>query len=685
MTSKRTPPLSLRSWQALLPLGIVVMGWWTYGNSFKVPFIFDDPEAIVKNSQIHSLWPLAHFLAPGRFEGLFSRPVVSLTLALNYALGGLTVVGYHLTNLLIHVLAGVTLYGLLRRTLALPRLQPRVGIAGPGLALAVSLLWLVHPLHTESVTYILQRCESLMGLWYFVALYSVVRGATTPRPFWWYTAAVVSCALGMGCKAVMVTAPLMIGLYDRVFLSGGWGLAWRQRRGFYLGLAATWGWLAFLLLSAPRIAEPSRGFHLKGVTPVAYFLTQPGVFMHYLKLALWPHSLCLDYGWPLAHTARAIVVPVLLTVSVGLATAWAWRRRPVLSFLGLWVFVTLAPTSSLIPIRDPAVEHRMYLPLAGIVILAVIGGWELLRRIPMPAAARRPMTIGLVVVVVGMLGTLTFRRNEVYRSELSIWSDVVAKRPDNPRARSNLAVILMRLGRLDEAAAHCAEALRIQPDYAAAVNNMGTILAQQGKRREALGYYAKALELEAGFAEPYNNIGLEIFKEGRLDEAIARFTAALQLQPDYAEAHQNLGLALASQGKLDQAIAQYTEALRLQPDFAEAHNNLGLALASQGHLDDAVSQYREALRLQPDFAEAHNNLGLALANQSQFEEAITHYTVALRLQPDSAEGHNNLGIVLARQGKLDEAAHYFSRALELQEDYPDARHNLELIRKQQGQ
>ncbi len=673
-----------RLWHALLPWSIALTGWWVYRHSFSGPFIFDDLHTIVTNPHIRHLWPLTDTIVAPPEGGLAGRPLISLSLALNFAFGGLRVWGYHAVNLAIHLAAGLALFGVIRRTLLTDRLRARYGESSAWLAWTAALIWVVHPLHTESVTYIIQRSESFMGLCYVLTLYCVVRGATARRPRRWYLAAVSCSALGMASKAVMATAPAVVLLYDRVFLAGTFRRAWSQRRSLYLGLAATWGLLAVLLVHASRIPHPTVGFGFTVISPIEYARSQPGVLVHYLRLALWPSTLCLDYYWPVARSLGEALLPTGIIAALLWLTGWAWRRRPAVGFLGVVFFGILAPTSSVIPILDLAFEHRMYLPLAPIVLLAVIGGWELLRRVPVPPAAHRCLAAGLVAVVAGAFGTLTLQRNEVYRSELSIWNDVVAKRPGNPRAHSNLAVILGRLGRLDEAVAHCAEALRIQSDYAMAINNMGTILARQGKRDDALRYYAKAIDLQAGFAQPHNNIGLELLKQGRIDEAAAHFADALRLQPDYVEAHDNLGVAFASQGKLDEAISHHLEAIRLRPDFTEARNNLGLALANQGRLDEAVAQYAAALRLQPGFAEAHNNLGLALIAQGKLDEAIAQYLEALRLQPDSAEAHNNLGIALAREGNLEEAARYFSRALELKEDYPDARHNLAFALTQRG-
>jgi len=188
-------------------------------------------------------------LSPPRWSGITGRQLINLSLAVNYAVGGTRVWGYHALNLAVHILAGLTLFGIVRRTLLQPRLRGRFGAAANGLALTTAVLWTVHPLQTESVTYIIQRCESMMGLFYLLTLYCFIRGAASQRPRLWYGLCVTACALGMACKEVMVSAPLMVLLYDRTFVSGSFRVAWR-RHGRLLGaLAGTWVLLGYLVAS----------------------------------------------------------------------------------------------------------------------------------------------------------------------------------------------------------------------------------------------------------------------------------------------------------------------------------------------------------------------------------------------------------------------------------------------------
>ena len=557
--------------RCLCALLVLVAGVVAYHNSLGGPFLFDDQFRIIENARIRHLWPLSTLLAGSL------RPVVDLSLAINYALGGLDVRGYHLVNLAIHLSAALCLFGIVRRTLSLPRMSARLGDAALWLSTCVAILWVVHPLQTQSVTYTIQRAESLAGLWHLLTLYSVIRGEGSRRASGWHALAVLACALGMATKPVMVTAPLLVLLYDRTFLSGSVGEALRRSRGLYAGLAATWLVLG-VVLASPELAQLSAGFHLRTRTPLEYAGSQPGVILHYLRLAFWPHPLVFDYDWPVAHGA-AIARPAFLVGVALLAAGWMLRRAPAVGFLGAAFCLLLAPSSSVIPIRDLAMEHRMYLPLAPLMILAVIGAHAGLRRRPSSPALRRAIGAVLMVAITIACARLTIRRNADYASEEAMWQDTVQKRPANPRAHTNLGAVLAAQGRIDDAIAH----------------------------------YQETLRLDDAYAEAHSNLAAALAGRGRLAEAGAHYQTALQLWPDDAKAHVGLGVVLSTQGRRSEAMRHYQDALRLDPQSAEAHNNLGVALVEEGQVDEAIAHYLDALRLRPDYAKARNNLEEARA------------------------------------------------------------------------
>jgi protein O-mannosyl-transferase len=561
----------------------------------------------------------------------------------------------------------------------------------------------LHPLQTESVTYVSQRTESLAGLFCLLTLYGFIRAVSSPRPWLWRVLTMLACLGGVGTKEVTATAPLLVFLYDRTFVTGTFREAWRRRRWLHLSLAATWVPLALLVASTGWNRGGTAGFNV-GVSPWAYWLTQFEAVARYLKQALWPHPLIFEYGtfwvgfWDAAPFA-------LIVLPLAAATMVALLRRPVAGFLGAWFFAILALTSVVPGTNQMIVEHRMYLPLAAVVALAVTGLHAVL--------GRRSLVLWPVLAV--GLGWLTFVRNETYGSELALWRDTVAKVPRNARARYNLGIVyseqgqyaqaieqgeaalqldggasageapaiynklgydLAMLGRVPEAVAHYEQALRLKPDYALAHLNLARALVRLDRYPEAIRHYEEALQLKVGGAAAEAELGDALMHEGRAEEAIAHCRAALRLTPTWAPGFNNLAYALLLTGRVDEAITAYREAARLDPRYAAAWVGLGYALIRAGRPAEAVAPCTEAVRLQPGFADAHNTLGIAFAQTGRTAEAIACFEQALLLDAGGADVHDNFGNALAAAGRAAEAIAQYREALRLNPDYAPAHRNL---------
>ena len=533
-----------------------------YSDSFHGPFIFDDITAIGQavTKQPRPVW---HTLI-----GL--RPVAQATLALNYFIGGSNETGYHVANLCIHILAALALFGVIRRTLTLPSFGGRFDEkAAASLAFCAALLWAVHPLQTQAVTYIIQRLESLMGLFYLLTLYCFIRAESSPKPRAWHAAAVAACALGMGSKEVMVSAPLIVLLYDRSFIAGSFRGALR-RRGLYLGLAATWLILARSGVEAVSPHAISAGFQLQEVTPSQYARSEPGVILHYLALAFWPAGLCLDYGWPVAKGIEQIAPGAIVIGGLLAATVWALVRKPKWGFVGAWFFLILAPSSSIMPIKDLAVEHRMYLPLAAVaaaVILVAYLAWERLagadegRRLPGQLLAAI-----LILSAAAALGRATFLRNKDYATVMAVWSDAARKAPRNPRALNNFGWELRNRGDYQGALDRLNRAIELYPRYADAYNNRAYTYASMKRFDEAFDDCNKAIEFKPDLAAPYNNRGNLYAQLGSIKKALEDFDRAIELKPDYHQAYNNRGLVRVKAGQYQDALMDFSKSIETMPD-----------------------------------------------------------------------------------------------------------------------
>lgn len=638
-------------------------GLAAYHNSLAGPFVFDDIPAIVENPSIRQLWPLGDVLAPGTHGGVTTagRPIVNLSLALNHALSGSAVWSYHVVNLAIHLLAGLALFGWVRRTLLTPLLRARFGADALPLAVCIAALWTLHPLQTESVTYIVQRAESLVGLFYLLTLYCFARGAEPGASWRWFAGAVACCALGMATKEVMVSAPLVVLLYDRTFLGGNFRSAWAERRRWYLALAATW--ILLILLVAGTAGRGGTAGFGTAISSWTYALTQSRAITAYLGLSLWPQPLVFDYGLATVRDLTAVLPQALLVVALlGAATVLVWRR-PAAGFVGVWFFALLAPSSSFVPVvTQTMAEHRMYLALASVLVGVVLGVYALVGR-------RCLWGAGAIAVA---FGAATAMRNEDYRSDLAIWADTAAKFPGNARGHNNLGQALFRADRIQDSVTSYTEALRLQPNYPETHYNLGVSLAKLGSLPAAIGHYESALRLQPDYPAAHNNFANTLMKVGRESEALRHYEEALRLDPLFAEAHGNLGNALLQTGRAAEAMPRFQRALELSPASAEAHYNLGNAHAAMNRMPEALEQYREALRLRPDYADAQVNAGNALLQLGRLKEAIADYEKAVALNPQHADARFNLASALLESERWAEALPHLERAVQLRPEWAEA-------------
>jgi Flp pilus assembly protein TadD len=578
------------------PLALVLLGAAAYANSLGGPFVLDDLGSIRDNPHVRALWPPSHWLSLEPQSSLSGRPLVTLSMALCHAAGGLDVRVYHAVNLGLHLVNGMLLLGLLRAVL------------GMGPAFAGALLWTLHPLDTDAVDYLTQRTELLLGSFYLGTLLAVARERRG--------VAVACCALGMLCKESMVTAPVAVALWQRAYRYGSWRELFARERAFHAALAGTWAVLGALLLLAPRSA--SAGFGLP-VTPLDYAQHQLAAVAHYLRLALWPHPLALYYG-PVGPIAlRDVVLPGLVVAAAAAGSLALYVRAPRLGCPAVLFFVLLAPTSSLVPIAtEVAAERRMYLPLAALVawVTCLASRWRLARGLG-PVA---------VAVLAGAAGLATHARNQDYASAVALWRSQVAAKPELAHGFVNLGIAEAEAGDLRAAAAAYGRALELAPGDARAHYDLALALAGLGQSDGALAQFARAVEIEPRFEAGQLALARARAANGDFEGAESALRHALEAVPDSAALHAELAQRLLAAGDAAAAPEALAHARRAAAETGEGDpavlHTLAAAEWLAGLRAEAVRTEERALELAQG---ASSELAPRFAEQlARYRAALTH-------------------------------------------------------------
>jgi Flp pilus assembly protein TadD len=591
---------------------LLVAGSAIYANSVDNPFIFDDSVSVISNTSIRG-WSSQVFAA-AREVPTAGRPLVNVSMAINYALGALSVQGYHVWNIALHLLCTVMLFVLVYRALLQPQVPAWLRQPAADLALAVALIWTAHPLNSEVVDYITQRSESMMALAYLMTIYASSGAIESQQRIAWQAAAVGACAAGMACKESMVTAPIAVVLYDATLVFGSLMQALKQRWRFYAALGSTWLILAVLLRTGARTY--SAGFST-GVSPWTYALNQTIMIVRYLRLAAWPSSLVVNYGFPRSLTLVDVLPYALLVLALLALTVVSLWRRPPLGFLGAWFFLTLAPTTSILPIAtEVGAERRMYLPLIALIALAMVGLTWIDRQ-----RTRGPAIVMISTAVVALaLGVTTTARNREYASPLGLAETALARWP-SASAEASVAQELAVAGRHDEAIARLKS---VAPAFPRAYYHLGGELFNQGRTEEALTSLEQFVHLEPMLAEvvPARTMMGRVFMlQKRWPQAEEQLRLVLSMTAPRDPVHTTaLGFwadTLFAQEKFGAARTAYETYLESRPDDAGAVTNLAVSLSALGDVDGAVTMFRRAVEMNPRDPQARRNLDIALQDQAR--------------------------------------------------------------------
>jgi protein O-mannosyl-transferase len=622
---------------------ITLIGIEVYSNSFNCSFHFDDKPNITENLQIRNLTNFTnvnYWLHPG-------RQLACLSFALNYHFNKLDVFGYHLINITIHIITGIFSFLFIKLILSLNNSKNiNFNKHREWIALFSALFFVVHPLQTQAVSYIVQRMASMAAMFYIISIYLYALGRiahtqkdTISKAIIFYLLALISGIMGVMSKENAATFPFAMLLFEFCFIRS------KDNKIYKNYIIISFSSIAFLsvlyLLLNPTILTfgASGDFQINSLT---YLVNQFVVIVRYLQLTLLPYNQCVDYGnpflnYPFIQTfwRPDVIECLLLLIGIFILALYLFNKNKVLSFGIFWIFLTLSVESSIIPIVDPMFEHRMYLPMLGLGLFLICAFFLFFNKFKL---LYKLFFLSIIIIV---LGVTSYSRNGIWKNDNTLWSDVVKKAPYNARGWYNKGKDLSDFNRHEEAIKCFDEALRIKPDYYKAWDDKGISLNSLGKFEEAIKCYDEAIKIKPDFSLSFYNKGNAYFYIGKNSEAIKFFDESIKLNPDDFEAWNNKGSAFIGLGEFDEAIKNFDKAIELKYDYYEAWNNKGTSLYNLKKYEDAVQCYDEAIKIKEDYFQAWSNKGSALFNIERYEEAIKCYDNALKINPNYQEAVNN--------------------------------------------
>jgi tetratricopeptide (TPR) repeat protein len=624
---------------------LTIIAFWPVKNCDFINF--DDNLYVYENGYIQNgvSW---HFIK-WAFSADSSKvghwhPITWLSLMLDYKFFGLNPSGYHLMNLLFHILNTILLFLIFQRmTKALWQ------------SAFVAALFAIHPLHVESVAWVTERKDVLSTFFWMLTMGAYVFYVER-KTFSRYFIILVLFTVGLMSKAMLVTLPFVLILLDYWPLNrfqatqpssdslGKWqrihGLVWEKIPIFVL--AGVFSVIPILAAKNAHAMNTSLSF-------IERFGNAFQSYVLYLRKMVWPSDLAFFYPYPVTLHVWQILVAVLILTMISAFALWERKNRPYLLFGWLWYLSTLLPVIGIIQAGEQAYADRYtYIPLIGVFIMITWGITSLKNKLPYSKILWGIVASILIVTLV----VVTRIQVSFWQNSETLMTHALVATEDNYVAYDHLAMNMKRQGRIEEALTNLTEAIRANPSYAEAHNNIATILGMQGRMDEAMAHLVKAMQINPNDAAPYNNMGNIIFYMKNVEGAIKYYSKALEIDPEYAEANNNIGAILTSQGKLEEAKSHILIALQNKRDYADAYYNLALILISEGKLDEAAKNLSDLVYSNPGMYKAHYQLGVIAARQGKYDEAVAHFQDTLHLRPDFDRARNDLENALNRQKRM---------------------------------
>ena len=606
------------------------IGLLVFSNTFFNAFHYDDKFSIVDNFSIRNIGNFQHIwnFWPTRFVTYF-------TIALNYHLGGLRVLDYHVVSFCLHFGCAILVWWLTCLTLDLA-VEDHESSKVFTLAFFTSALFLLHPLQTQPVNYIIQRATLLAAFFYLATLGLYVKARTLQERSgcsrqWkmYYCVSLVTALVSVFSKEMAISLPLSICLYEIFFL--------KFKRSFkflfpFLAIALVVPLTMAVTRSVDFHAMHRVGESVPGMSIGSYLLTQLKVYVMYLRLLFLPFNQNLDYDIPLSRSLFEIpVILSLITLFSVLFVGILLRNRCKTASFGIfWFFITLLPESSVIPINDVMVEHRLYLPMFGFSLFIATGLYSLFKQ------RNIKVFYVLIVALIFSYALLTHQRNKVWKDELTLWDDVVHKSPVKGGPYNARGAAYLGKKSYDKALIDFNEAIKLNPSFPHPYFNRAQMYQQQDQLDQALLDYEHGLTLDPKDALAHCNRGLILYTKRQMDEAVSSYNKAIKINPTLALAYNLRGLVYDRRGDRDQAIADFDRALEIDPGYYDAYSNRGLTQFHKGNFDQAILNYNKAIQLNSTVAVIFDNRGLAYQSKKDFDHAFADFNRAIDIDPRSA-------------------------------------------------
>jgi protein O-mannosyl-transferase len=622
--------------------------WLVFGQTRGYEFVnYDDDLYVYENPLV------AQGLTLQGITSAFSSshadnwtPLTTISHMLDCQLFGLNAGGHHLTNVLLHTLAVILLFLVLRQMTA--AIWPSAFVAA---------LFAIHPLRVESVAWVSERKDVLSGVFFMLTLWAYVWYVRHPRSLIRYLTVAFFFALGLMSKPMLVTLPFVLLLLDYWPLNRFSPAAAQTKvepahllKNFSVARRLVIEKIPLLMLSLTAciptmLAEKTSLHSAESFALPLRFENALVSYVTHIERMFYPVRLAAFYPYPIHGLLTfEIMSAVLLLAAISLAVFFWRQKHPYLLVGWLWYLGMLVPVIGLVQVGLQAqADRHTYLPQIGLYLLLT---WLVMELSASWRINRWMLGISAMVILTGLITCARIQTTYWHDGE-SLWRHTLACTSDNSIAHDNLGVIFVKQGKMDEAIAQFQKALVITPGNADAHDNLGVVYAKQGRMEEAIAQFQKALVIIPDNADAYDNLGVIFAKQGKMDEAIQYYQKALTINPGFADAEFSLGSAFLQQGQVEEAITEFQKAVAIKPNFAEAQYNLGNAFLQQGKTEEAFGQFQKTVSIKPDYVEAHYNLGGILLQQGHPAEAVTQFQKALAIDPDSFEMLNNLAWLLA--------------------------------------